>query len=139
VRGEVGEVDPQVLEAFGIDSRVAWLQVDLGEILNGPHGKRKYTPVSKYPSSDVDLAFEVPDATPASSVEGALRKGAGNLLVGHELFDVYRGAGVEEGSRSLAFRLRFQAPDRTLTDTEVAEARQGAITAVEKQGAKLRG
>jgi len=138
VRGEVGEVDPQVLEAFGIDGRAAWLQLDIGTILNGPHGKRRYTPVSKYPSSDVDLAFEVPDTTPASSVVGALRKGAGNLLVSHELFDVYRGAGVEDGSRSLAFRLRFQAPDRTLTDTEVAEARQGAITAVEKQGAKLR-
>ncbi|NIR36795.1 MAG: phenylalanine--tRNA ligase subunit beta, partial [Actinobacteria bacterium] len=96
--------------------------------------------VSKYPSSDIDLAFEVPDTVAAAQVEGSLRKGGGELLVGLELFDVYRGDGVADGARSLAYRLRFQARDRTLTDAEVAEARQACIDTVARQhGATLRG
>ena len=63
----------------------------------------------------------------AVQVERALRASAGSLLAGVELFDPYRGSGVPEGSRSLAYRLRFQAPDRTLTDAEVAEIRQRCI------------
>ena len=63
----------------------------------------------------------------AVQVERALRATAGSLLARVELFDSYRGSGVPEGSRSLAYRLRFQAPDRTLTDAEVAEIRQRCI------------
>ena len=139
-RGHVGEVDPTALENYGVEGRVAWLELDLGELLNGPHGNRKYTPVSKYPSSDIDLAFEVPDDVVAAQVAGSLRKGGGALLRDIELFDVYRGEGVADGSRSLAYRLRFQANDRTLTDAEVAEARQSCIDSVaEQHGATLRG
>ncbi|MFQ5555985.1 MAG: phenylalanine--tRNA ligase subunit beta [Acidimicrobiales bacterium] len=139
-RGEVGEIDPTVLDAFGVQGRVAWLQLDLGAVLEGPHGKRRYRPVSKYPSSDIDLAFEVPESVPASRVEGALRKGGRDLLVGLELFDVYRGPGLGEGARSLAYRLRLQASDRTLTDAEVAAVRRSCIDTVEEQlGASLRG
>lgn len=139
VRGEVGEVDPDVLAAYGIEGRVAWVQVDLGALLNGPHGSRKYKPVSKHPSSDIDLAFVVANDVAAANVAGSLRKAGGKLLVGLELFDTYRGEGVPEGSRSLAYRLRFQADDRTLTDAEVADVRQACIDLVAKgQGATLR-
>ncbi len=138
-RGVVGEVDPGVLEAYGIEGRVGWLELDLGAVLDGPHGNRRYTPVSKFPSSDIDLAFVVSDEVPASQVEGSLRKGGGALLAATDLFDVYRGTGVDEGSRSLAYRLRFQAGDRTLTDAEVSEARQACIDQVAKKtGAVLR-
>jgi phenylalanyl-tRNA synthetase beta chain len=65
---------------------------------------------------------------------------AGGVVVADlALFDVYRGVGLPEGTRSLAYRLRLQAPDRTLTDTDVAEVRQRAITAAEQLGATLRG
>jgi phenylalanyl-tRNA synthetase beta chain len=139
-RGVVGEVDPAVLERYGVEGRVAWLEVDLGAVLDGPHGNRRYRPVSKYPSSDIDLAFEVPDDVPAASVEGSLRAGGGPLLVGLELFDVYRGEGLAPRTRSLAYRLRFQAHDRTLTDAEVAEVRQACIDAVQSRNdATLRG
>jgi len=139
VRGHVGEVDPDVCKAFSIDGRVAWLELDLETVLNGPWGNRKYTPVSKYPSSDVDLAFEVPDAIPAATIAGALRKGGGKQLTSVELFDTYRGAGVADQARSLAFRLRFQAPDRTMTDDEIGELRAACIAAAQKQsGVTLR-
>ena len=138
--GSVGEVHPRVLDAFGVTERVAWLELDLGRLLDLPHGARPYVRVSRFPSSDVDLAFETPDAVPAAAVEAALREGAGGLLVRLELFDVYRGPGVAEGARSLAFRLRFQADDRTLTDADIAAAREQAIEAVTRAtGASLRG
>ncbi len=138
-RGHVGEVDPVVLEAYGVHGRVAWLELDLGGLLDGPHGSRRYTPVSKFPSSDIDLAFVLAGTVAASQVEASLRKGGGELLVGLELFDVYRGPGVDEGSRSLTYRLRFQAKDRTLTDDELGAVRQSCIDQVAaKTGASLR-
>ena len=138
-RGAVGEVDPEVLSACGVTGRVAWLQLDLQEVLGGPRARRRYRPVSKYPPSDVDLAFVAPDRVAAALVERALRASAGALLVRLELFDAYRGPGVPEGSRSLAYRLRFQAPDHTLTDAEVAQARQRCIDETSRRtGATLR-
>jgi phenylalanyl-tRNA synthetase beta chain len=139
VIGRLGEVDPGVLDAYGVGERVAWLEIDLGLLLDLPHGERPYRVVSKYPSSDVDLAFVVDDAIPAAAVAGAVRAAAGDLLVRFELFDVYLGTGVAEGARSLAYRLRLQAPDRTLTDAEVAEVRSRSIDAAAQVGAVLRG
>ena len=138
--GAVGEVDPGVLDAFRIDDRVAWFEVDLGRILDREPGDRPFRAFSRFPSSDVDLAFEVPDDVPAADVVAAIEGAGVELLVSVEPFDVYRGPGVGEGSRSLAYRLRFQAPDRTLTDAEVGAARSAVIAAVEGAlPARLRG
>ena len=138
-RGAVGEIDPEVLSACGVTGQVGWLQLDLQEVLGGPRARRRYRPVSKYPPSDVDLAFVAPDRVAAALLERALRASAGSLLDRLELFDVYRGPGVPEGSRSLAYRLRFQALDRTLTDAEVAQARQRCIDETSRRtGATLR-
>ena len=71
-------------------------------------------------------------------MEKAIRQGAGNLLVGLELFDAYRGPGVTEGSRSLAYRLRLQAADRTLTDADTAAVVAQVRAAADKLGATLR-
>ena len=129
--GHVGEVDPGVLESYEVPERVAWLEVDLDTLLALPHGDKPYRGFSRYPSSDIDLAFEVDEGTPADAVGRCLRDAAGDLLVDLSLFDVYRGDAVREGRRSLAFALRLQATDRTLTDAEVAELRQRCIDAVE--------
>ena len=138
--GFVGEIDPGVLDAFGVPERVAWLEVDLEILLSLPHGDKPYASVSRYPSSDIDLAFEVDDDVPAVEVEDRLRTAGGDLLVDLALFDVFRGAPVGEGRRSLAFTLRFQAADRTLTDAEVSGVRQACIEAVEGNlSANLRG
>jgi phenylalanyl-tRNA synthetase beta chain len=138
--GCLGEVDPDVLAAYDIGERVAFVQVDLDTLLSQPHGERIYRPFSAFPSSDIDLAFEVDDAVPASDVEDCIREAGGELLWSVQLFDVYRGAGVSDGRRSLAFSLRLQAADRTLTDGDVAAVRQRVIAAVESAlPATLRG
>lgn len=136
--GVIGEIHPDVCDAFGVDERVAYLEVDLGLLLGRLPNPAVWKPTSRYPSSDIDLAFATPDDVPAEKIEKAIRQGAGNLLVDLALFDVYRGPGVADGSRSLAYRLRLQAIDRTLTDAEVAEVRSRCIAAAEKTGAALR-
>lgn len=136
--GWVGEVDPGVLDAHGIAERVAWLEVDLAVLLGLPHGVARYQPVSRFPSSDIDLAFTIADDVPAASVEAALRAGAGDLLVSIGLFDVFRGPSIGEGRRSLAYRLRLQASDRTLSDTALAAVRQRCIDTVAAVGGELR-
>ncbi len=87
--------------------------------------------MTRFPSSDIDLAFVVEESVPAGSVERTLRRAGGELLESVGLFDVYRGPSVDEGSRSLAFRLRFSALDRTLTDDEMGRLRAACIEAVE--------
>ena len=136
--GAVGEVDPGVLEAWGVTRRVGWLQVDLENLCRLPRRADQLQAFSTFPSSDLDLAVVASDVTPAADIEQALRSAAGDLLESIGLFDVYRGPGVASGSRSLAYRLRFAAADHTLTDAELATVRQRCIAAVETAGGQLR-
>ena len=140
VVGGVGEIDPAVLARHNIGERVAYLEVDLDSLLALPHGERPYRPFSTFPSSDIDVAFEVDDSVSAIALQACIRDAAGPLLWSVELFDVFRGGSVPAGRRSLAYSLRLQAPDRTLTDADVAEVRTQVIAAAERDlGATLRG
>jgi len=140
--GHLGEVDPAVLASFGVDAgRVGWLEVELSVLLDPEVVARRpeaAVPVSRYPSSDIDLAFVVDDAVPAARVGDVLASAAGELLESIELFDVYRDPTFGERRRSLAFRLRFCAADRTLTDSEIGALRSGCIAAAIGVGAELR-
>ena len=137
--GAVGEVHPDVLDAYGVDERVAVLELNLSILLATDEKVAAWKPTSRFPSSDLDLAFVTPDSVIAEKVEKAIKQAAGALLVDLALFDVYRGSGVPEGSRSLAYGLRFQALDRTLGDAELTDLRNKIIAAVGKLEATLRG
>jgi phenylalanyl-tRNA synthetase beta chain len=136
--GAVGEVAPAVLEAYEIGERVAVLELDLSVVLAAETKPARWRATSRHPSSDLDMAFELDEGIAAEKLEKAIRQGGGSLLVGLELFDVYRGAGVADGSRSLAYRLRLQAPDRTLIDADTAAVVAQVRAAAEKLGATLR-
>jgi phenylalanyl-tRNA synthetase beta chain len=139
VLGAVGEIDPAVAEAFEVPGRVGWIELDLAPVFALGRAPRQARPVSTYPSSDLDLAFEVADRAPAGAVERTIGSAGGDLVVSVARFDVYRGPGVAEGHRSLAYRLRLQAPDHTLTDAEIGGVRNAVIAAVTaKQPATLR-
>jgi phenylalanyl-tRNA synthetase beta chain len=86
-----------------------------------------------------DIAVVVDEDVPAADVEDTVREAGGELLERLRLFDVYRGEQVGEGSKSLALRLEFRAPDRTLTDEEVAEVRGRIEHELAELGGKLRG
>jgi phenylalanyl-tRNA synthetase beta chain len=136
--GCVGEIHPDVLEAFGVGERVAWLELDLTRLLAIEPKIAHWKPTSRYPSTDLDLAFVVPDGISAERVDKAIRQAAGSLLVDLALFDVFRGPGVPDQARSLAYRLRLQAIDRTLTDVEIGAVRDKVVAAASKAGASLR-
>jgi phenylalanyl-tRNA synthetase beta chain len=137
--GHVGEIDPGVLQAFAVEERVGVLDVSLTALITTEPEIPLLRPVSRFPSSDIDLAFVVDDAIPASDVTTALRGAAGDLLADLALFDVFRGEALGAGRRSLAYRLRLQAVDHTLTDAEVGEIRERIVAAVAAAGATLRG
>jgi len=132
VLGNVGEVDPEVLNNFNVSDRVAWLQLDVDPIVQALSKPPKLKQVSRFPSSDIDLAFNVPKDVGANQVLNTLIKTAGDLLASINLFDVFTQSENDE-TRSLAYSLRLQAADRTLTDAEVAEIRQNCVNQVEKK------
>jgi phenylalanyl-tRNA synthetase beta chain len=136
--GAVGEVAPEVLRAFAVTERVAILEVDLDQLLEREPKPAQWKPTSRQPSSDLDLAFVLADSTPAEKLDKAIRQGAGALLVDLTLFDVYRGERLGEARRSLAYRLRLQSMDRSLTDADIATVRRGVEAAATKLGAELR-
>ena len=137
VVGAVGEIHPDVLDAYDVNERVAVLELNLSVLLSTEPKVPQWKPTSKFPSTDFDLAFNVPADVSAEKVDKALRQAAGSLLVSLDLFDVYRTTPGDQ-ARSLAYRLRLQAPDRTLTDADVASVRDKCIGAVGKLGAQLR-
>jgi len=139
VLGVVGEIDPLVLHEMGIDARVSCLEINLSVALAEQPKPVQAKDINRFPSSDIDLAFVVPNSTPAATIVRALRSAGAKRLVSVELFDTYRGPGVPEGSRSLAFRLRLQEMDGTLTEAGIAEVQQACVAAVEKAGGTLRG
>src|SRR5690606_38774887 len=103
--GIVGEIDPEVLARHDIAERVAYLELDLGAMYGSPRRSQEYRQISRFPSSDIDLAFEVPDSVSAVAVERTLRA-TDDLVWSVRLFDTYRGAPVAEGARSLAYAVR---------------------------------
>jgi phenylalanyl-tRNA synthetase beta chain len=135
VVGHAGELHPRVCTAFSVPARTAALELDLDALLAAstePVAPR----FSSYPVAKEDVALIVPMGVPAADVASTLAEGAGPLLESVRLFDVYTGEQVGEGRRSLAFALRLRADDRTLTDSEIAEARDAAVAlAVERHGA----
>ncbi len=100
----------------------------------------RFAPLPHFPASERDLALLVPDSVSAGAVSEAIGAAAGADLEALELFDVYRGEGVPDGSRSLAFRLRFRSPERTLKDKEVDRAVGTVLKRLEEElGVESRG
>lgn len=138
--GVAGELHPRVTEALGLPARTCAAEMDLDAVTALAPEVRSAPQVSTHPVAKEDVAVVVDETVPVASVEAALREGAGPLLESVRLFDVYRGPQVPQGHRSLAFALRFRAPDRTLDAAETASAREAAVAlAGQRCGAVLRG
>jgi phenylalanyl-tRNA synthetase beta chain len=140
--GTAGELHPRVIAALGLPVRTVAGEVDLDRLVRAAvaRGPVPAPVVSTYPPSSVDVALVVADEVLAGDVERSVRAGAGELLEAIRLFDVFAGPQVGEGKKSLAYALRFRAPDRTLTDREVLAARDAAVArAAADHGAVLRG
>ncbi|MFI5892894.1 phenylalanine--tRNA ligase subunit beta [Actinoplanes sp. NPDC051513] len=136
--GHAGELHPAVVSALELPKRTVAMELDLSAIPAAPvvQGVR----ISSFPPALIDVALVLDRTVPAEDVEAALAAGAGELLESVALFDVYESDQLGEGKRSLAYKLTFRAPDRTLTSEEALAARDAAVAAVAtRYGATLRG
>ena len=137
--GYAGELHPNVCTAFGLPARTAAVEIDLDALIAAAPATGDVPTISAFPVAKEDVALIVDEDMPAAVVERALRAGAGPLLESIWLFDIYTGPQVGKGKKSLAYALRFRAPDRTLTDAEAGAARDAAVAfAAERTGAAQR-
>ncbi len=140
--GYAGELHPRVVAAFGLPERTCAFELDLTVIAAAAEaaGPVRGPALSAYPLATQDIALVVAADVPAADVAAALTAGAGELLEDVRLFDVYTGAQLGPGNKSLAYTLRLRAPDRTLTAAEATAARDAAVAeAARRTGAVLRG
>jgi phenylalanyl-tRNA synthetase beta chain len=137
--GHAGELHPGVCAAHGLPRGSAALEVDLGFLIDHAVAVAAAPDLSTFPVAKEDVALVVADDVSADELARTLREGAGDLCESVRLFDVYTGAQIGAGRKSLAFALRFRAPDRTLTETETGAARDAAVAlAATRHGAEQR-
>ncbi|PWU50007.1 phenylalanine--tRNA ligase subunit beta [Micromonospora sp. S4605] len=138
VVGHAGELHPAVVAALELPRRTSAMELDLDALPPAPVAPAPT--VSGFPPALIDVALVVDESVPAAQVQRALVEGAGELLEGVRLFDVYASEQLGAGRKSLAYKLTFRAPDRTLTVEEAVAARDAAVArAAERFGAVLRG
>ena len=141
--GTVGELHPDIREAFDLGpDPVIYFELRLDDLLSAARGEgnaeNRFQSLSRFPAANRDLALVVPENVPASQVQHLIERV--RLVERAELFDVYAGENVPEGARSLAFRIRFRASDRTLTNDDVNRAVNGLTRVLEREaGATIRG
>ena len=136
--GFVGELHPAVARAFGLSGRVAVGELDLQAVIRDP-GLWAFSEPSLYPPVEFDLSFEAGQDVSGASLLAVSRAAAGGLLEEAVLFDEFTGGTLAAGMRALGFRFTLRAPDRTLTNEEVAPVREAIIEAAAAVGAALRG
>lgn len=127
VLGHAGELHPKVIKAYGLPERACAVEFDLDALIAAAPRGGEVHPISPFPLTKQDVALVVDDDMPAAAVRQALVEGGGELLESVRLFDIYTGAQIADGKKSLAFALGFRAADRTLTEAEAAKSRQAAV------------
>jgi len=137
--GVMGQVHPLVAKNYGIDVDVYCAELNFTKLLTCQLPDATYTPLPKYPSVSRDLSLICDEAVTVADIETVITAAAGKLLRGVKLFDIYRGVGVPEGKKSMAFSLELRADDRTLTDSDSEGVVTKVLTALkEKLNAILR-
>ena len=137
--GIIGQIHPNVAKNFGVDGELYCAELSLDELMLARGAGAEYVPLPKFPSVTRDIAVVCDEAVTVGKLEQAIRKGAKGLLKEAALFDIYRGKGIGEGKKSVAFNLILRADDRSLTSEEADEDVKSILAALEQDcGAKLR-
>ncbi len=137
--GYIGQIHPVVAKSYGMDSEVYCAEINFTALISLRKPEPTYTPLPKYPTVSRDLAVVCDEQVNVAQVEAVMEKAAGKLLRNIRLFDIYRGTGVPEGKKSMAFSLELRADDRTLTDADSEQVVSKVLTALNTTlGAVLR-
>ena len=136
--GYLGEVHPEVCDAYSIGTRAYIAVIDIPSVLEFATFDRKYKGIAKFPAVSRDLSMVVPKAVSAGQIEDMIRQRGGKIMESCELFDIYEGDQVKEGCKSIAYSITFRADDRTLTDDDITGAMKKILNGLESLGIELR-
>lgn len=136
--GYIGEVHPTVSAAYSIKDRVYVAVIDMPEIVSRATFDRKYEGIAKYPAINRDLSMVVPKAVLAGDIEKIFDQRGGKILESYQLFDIYEGAQIKPGFKSLAYTLTFRAKDRTLEENDMTAVMKKIMNGLERLGIELR-
>ncbi len=131
--GFIGQIHPVVAQNYGIDGEVYCAEVNFTELYELRLPEATYVPLPKYPGVSRDIAVICDEAVTAAQVENTICSAAGKLLRGTKLFDIYRGTGIPEGKKSMAFSMELRADDRTLTDTDCEQVTSKVLSALQRE------
>ena len=131
--GYMGQVHPLVAKNFGIDAEVYCVEIDFSKMFDLAMPEPTFTPLPKYPTVTRDLAVICDETVTVAQVENVIEKAAGKLLRKTRLFDIYRGAGIADGKKSMAFSMELRADDRTLTDADSEQVMNKVLTALKNE------
>ena len=138
VVGYLGEVHPDIADAYEIGTKAYIAVLDMPEIVERASFDRKYTGIARFPAVTRDISMVMPKEVLAGQVEEVIEKKGGAYLESYALFDLYEGAQIKEGCKSMAYSIVFRAKDKTLEDAEVSEAMGRILKALEGMGIELR-
>ncbi len=138
--GELGAIHPKVQKAWGIPEKVYYAEINVEKLRAHKGGKRTYEPLPRFPKVPRDIAVVVDETVSAAAVKEAIEQAPAAVAIGDvELFDVYRGAGIPAGKKSMAYSFALSASDHTLNDDEIQQAMKCVIEALAARlGAQLR-
>ncbi len=138
VIGYLGEVHPDVADNYNIGTRAYVAVLDMPEIVERATFDRKYTGIAKFPAVTRDISMVMPKSIMVGQVEEVIEKRGGKLLESYNLFDLYEGAQIKAGFKSVAYSIVFRAKDRTLEEADVSAAMEKILTELEGMGIELR-
>ena len=138
VLGYLGEVHPQVADNYGIGGRAYVAVIDILNLMESATFDRKYTGIAKYPAVSRDLSMVVPKHILAGEIERMIEQRGGKILENYQLFDIYEGAQIKEGYKSMAYTVVFRSKDKTLTEEEISSAMKKILNGLQSLGIELR-
>lgn len=138
VIGYLGEVHPLVASNYSIKERVYVAVIDMPEIVARASFDYKYEGIAKFPAATRDISMIVPKSVLAGDIEKIFDNKGGKLLESYQLFDIYEGAQIKAGCKSIAYSLTFRAKDRNLEEADITGAMNKIVKALEGMGAELR-
>jgi len=136
--GYLGEVHPEVLDNYEIGTKAYIAVLDMPEIVKFATFDRKYEGIAKYPAVSRDISMVVPKDILVGQIEAMIAQRGGKILESYTLFDIYEGAQIKEGFKSVAYSISFRAKDRTLEEADVAAAMKKILNGLEGMGIELR-
>ena len=137
--GTFGELHPDVIENYNLGQRVYVAEINIDTVFENLNLTKSYNPLPKYPSTSRDIALIVKDEVFVKQIEDIIKANGEDLVESYKLFDVYKGAQIEEGHKSIAYSITYRSKDKTLTDEDVAKVHEKILSELsEKLNANLR-